>query len=73
MLLYEKLSGSLYAMAAGDALGISTSFLTPDHIRNVWGRVDAFYHPEPGHIFHAEQLIRLDEHWHPYTGGESIL
>ncbi|QQO08452.1 ADP-ribosylglycohydrolase family protein [Breznakiella homolactica] len=49
---FERVAGSLYGMATGDALGVPTSFLTPEHIRRVWGWVDTFYPPEPGHIFH---------------------
>ena len=34
---YDKVLGSLYGMATGDALGVPSSFLTPEHIKRVWG------------------------------------
>ena len=49
---YERVLGSLYGMATGDALGVPSSFLTPEHINRVWGWIDTFYPPEKGHIFH---------------------
>ena len=49
---YDKVLGSLYGMATGDALGVPSSFLTPEHIKRVWGWINTFYPPEKGHIFH---------------------
>ena len=49
---HERVLGCLYGMATGDALGVPSSFLTPEHIRRVWGWIDTFYPPEKGHIFH---------------------
>jgi secondary thiamine-phosphate synthase enzyme len=49
---FSRVTGSLYGMATGDALGAPTSFLTPSYIRGRWGWVDTFYPPEKGHIFH---------------------
>lgn len=48
----DRVLGSLYGMATGDALGVPSSFLTPEHIKRVWGWIDTFYPPEKGHIFH---------------------
>ncbi len=48
----ERVLGCLYGMATGDALGVPSSFLTPEHIKSVWGWIDTFYPPEKGHIFH---------------------
>lgn len=49
---FERTLGSLYGMATGDALGVPSSFTTPEHIQKVWGWIDTFYPPEKGHIFH---------------------
>ena len=48
----ERVLASLYGMASGDALGVPSSFLTPEQIKENWGWIDTFYPPEPGHIFH---------------------
>lgn len=50
--VFERTLGSLYGMATGDALGVPSSFTTPEHIRETWGWIDTFYPPEKGHIFH---------------------
>ncbi|MBC3516566.1 ADP-ribosylglycohydrolase family protein [Neobittarella massiliensis] len=51
--LYDRVLGSIYGVAVGDALGMATSFLTPEQIREQFGDwVDTFHDPEPGHIFH---------------------
>ena len=34
---YEKVLGCLYGMATGDALGVPTSFMTPEYIKKTWG------------------------------------
>ena len=49
---YDRVLGSLYGMACGDALGVPTSFMTQDYIQKTWGWIDTFYPPEKGHIFH---------------------
>lgn len=48
----NKTLGCLYAMAAGDALGVPSSFLTMEQVRRKYGWIDTFYPPEKGHIFH---------------------
>lgn len=48
----QRVLGSLFGMATGDALGVPTSFLTQDQIRKQYGWVDTFYPPAKGHIFH---------------------
>ncbi len=48
----EHVLASLYGMACGDALGVPTSFYTPEMIRSKWGWIDTFHPPEKGHIFH---------------------
>lgn len=48
----DRTLGCLYAMAAGDALGVPTSFLTQAQVRARYGWIDTFYPPEKGHIFH---------------------
>lgn len=48
----ERILGCLYAMAAGDALGVPSSFLTQMQVRSRYGWIDTFYPPEKGHIFH---------------------
>jgi ADP-ribosylglycohydrolase len=50
---YDRILGALFGMATGDALGVPSSFLTPSHIKRVWGWIDTFYPPEEGHIYHA--------------------
>lgn len=49
---YERVLGCLYGMATGDALGVPSSFMTPDYIAKTWGWIDTFYPPEKGHIYH---------------------
>ncbi len=49
---YERVLGSLYGMAAGDALGVPSSFQTRSQIIEKWGWIDTFYPPEKGHIYH---------------------
>ena len=48
----ERTLGCLWAMACGDALGVPSSFLTPEQIKSKYGWIDTFYPPEKGHIFH---------------------
>ena len=48
----DRVLGCFYAMAAGDALGVPSSFLTPQQIKSQYGWIDTFYPPEKGHIFH---------------------
>lgn len=48
----DRVTGSLYGMATGDALGVPSSFMTQDYIAEKWGWIDTFYPPEKGHIFH---------------------
>lgn len=49
---FERVTGSLYGMAAGDALGVPSSFMTQKYIAETWGWIDTFYPPEKGHMFH---------------------
>ena len=49
---YDRVLGSLYGMACGDAMGVPTSFMTQDYIQKTWGWIDTFYPPEKGHIYH---------------------
>lgn len=49
---FDRVLGSLYGMATGDALGVPSSFMTPNYIAKTWGWIDTFYPPEKGHIFH---------------------
>lgn len=49
---YDRVLGSLYGMASGDALGVPSSFMTQQYIKEKWGWIDTFYPPEKGHIFH---------------------
>lgn len=48
----QRTLGCLYGTATGDALGVPSSFLTPERIQEVYGWIDTFYEPEKGHIFH---------------------
>lgn len=48
----DRVLGCFYAMAAGDALGVPTSFLTQKQVKSKYGWIDTFYPPEKGHIFH---------------------
>ncbi len=48
----DRVTGSLYGMATGDALGVPSSFMTQDYIAKKWGWIDTFYPPEKGHIYH---------------------
>lgn len=51
--LLDRALGSLIGVAAGDAMGMPTSFYTPDEIRRRFGRVSAFLPAPADHIFHA--------------------
>lgn len=42
----ERTLGCLWAMACGDALGVPSSFLTPEQIQSKYGWIDTFYPPE---------------------------
>lgn len=48
----EYLQGGFAAMAAGDAMGVPSSFYTQAAIKREFGWIDSFYPPKPGHIFH---------------------
>ncbi|MEL7610563.1 MAG: ADP-ribosylglycohydrolase family protein [Bacillota bacterium] len=50
---FDRVLGSLYGMATGDALGVPSSFKTPQYIAQTWGWIDRFYPAEEDHIFHA--------------------
>lgn len=49
---FDRVMGCLYGTAVGDALGVPSSFLTPDKIKKDFGWIDTFYPPEKGHIYH---------------------
>ena len=38
----DRVTGSLYGMATGDALGVPSSFMTQDYIAEKWGWIDTF-------------------------------
>lgn len=42
---YDRVLGSLYGMASGDALGVPSSFMTQQYIKKKWGWIDTFYPP----------------------------
>lgn len=50
--IQSKAKGCLFGLAVGDAMGMPTSFLTPETIRKQYGWVDRFYPPAPGHRYH---------------------
>ena len=41
----ERTLGCLWAMACGDALGVPSSFLTPEQIKSKYGWIDTLYPP----------------------------
>ncbi len=51
-IIRSKIKGCLFGLAIGDAMGMPTSFLTPELIRKQYGWVDRFYPPLPKHIYH---------------------
>ena len=57
--LLDRVLGCLYGIAIGDAMGMPTSFLTPEEIQQRYGWVDTFYDPKDGHIYH--QGLRAGE------------
>lgn len=78
----ERTLGCLWAMACGDALGVPSSFLTPEQIKSKYGWIDTFYPPEKGHIFHdgllageytddTEPVHGTDERLHPRQEGRA--
>mgnify|MGYP001328268208 CR=1 FL=1 len=48
----ERVLGSLAGLAIGDAMGMPTSFYTPEQIKQRFGKVETFLPPEPGHQYH---------------------
>ena len=38
----ERVIGSLYGMATGDALGVPSSFMTQKYIEEKWGWIDRY-------------------------------
>lgn len=50
---FERAYGCLLGVAIGDAMGMPTSFLTPEQIRRRYGLVRGFVDPFPDHPFHA--------------------
>lgn len=50
--LENRVLGSLYGMATGDALGVPSSTYPQQQVKDTWGWIDAFYPPAKGHIFH---------------------
>ena len=48
----KRVSGSLYGMATGDALGVPSSTYAQQAVKERWGWIDTFLPPDPGHIFH---------------------
>lgn len=48
----QRALGALWGLAIGDAMGMPTSFLTPDEIREQFGEIVDFQPPLPGHRFH---------------------
>lgn len=48
----DRVVGSLYGMACGDAMGVPSSFMSQEYISKTWGWIDTFLPPEKGHIFH---------------------
>lgn len=51
-ILKDRVLGSLYGMACGDAMGVPSSFMSQRYISETWGWIDTFLPPEKGHIFH---------------------
>jgi ADP-ribosylglycohydrolase len=48
-------TGMLAGVAVGDAMGMPTEFLTPEQIREWYGRVDGFMRAHPDHPHHRLQ------------------
>ena len=40
----DRVTGSLYGMATGDALGVPSSFMTQDYIAEKWAGLIPFIH-----------------------------
>ncbi|MGI9951694.1 ADP-ribosylglycohydrolase family protein [Moorellaceae bacterium AZ2] len=49
----EKAYGCLMGVACGDAMGMPTSFLTPEEIRSLFGKIEEFVDAPAGHRYHA--------------------
>lgn len=48
----DRITGCLYGMASGDAMGVPTSFLPPDYVKERWGWIDTFYPAPERHMWH---------------------
>lgn len=46
----DKIAGAVAGVAIGDAMGMPSEFMTCEEIRNVYGRIEGFCPPRPGHI-----------------------
>ncbi len=55
----SRAKGCLWGLAVGDAMGMPASFLTRAEIRRIFGVIDDFQAPPPGHIYH-EGLQRAE-------------
>ena len=60
----ERTLGCLWAMACGDALGVPSSFLTPEQIKSKYGWIDTFYPPEKGHCLPVNIPTTRSSPWH---------
>jgi ADP-ribosylglycohydrolase len=51
--LISKVRGCLLGLAVGDAMGMPSSFLFPEEIKQLYGQIEDFNAPQPDHIYHA--------------------
>ncbi len=51
--LQDRILGCLLGLAIGDALGMPSSFLPPQEIQRIYGKIIGFEEPLPDHIYHA--------------------
>lgn len=48
----ERIEGCLIGVAAGDAMGMPSSMMSPQRIKQLFGYIDRFLPAPPGHILH---------------------
>lgn len=57
----RRIAGALAGVAIGDAMGMPAEFMIRDEIRSVYGRIEGFRVPHPGHIHAGMEAGRITD------------
>ena len=49
----NRIKGCLIGVAAGDAMGMPSSMMSPEKIRRIFGKIDSFLPAPEGHVIHG--------------------